>query len=221
MYYYGRREFKTCTEIPQRDEKSVRPKWADIPALIAGIAIFAFVASTLYDWSIASKFHYSVRDYLDLTDYIQFLPLYWSDYWVLIFLALLFPVWYVIIFVRNLRTVQGARKLEEVRSEKKCKKVTWRSAILLSLPALYHLSVMAVAFFIVGNLFKQSGDLLTQEINRKGICKVFRKGELCPIEGKIFLNTHRYILLLNKSDLLTAIPQEEVQMIETQANVVK
>jgi hypothetical protein len=43
-------------QIPKKTEKSIRPKWADIPALISGIAIFAFVASTLFDYSIAVKF---------------------------------------------------------------------------------------------------------------------------------------------------------------------
>jgi hypothetical protein len=107
---------KPAPDIPQRDERLSRPTWADIPALISGVAVFAFVSSTLYVGSITTKFNFPVRHYLDLIDYVQVLPLYWSDPFVLLFLVLLFFAWWYWIFiVRHQATDSGTRKIEDAK----------------------------------------------------------------------------------------------------------
>jgi hypothetical protein len=204
---------KPAPDIPQRDERLSRPTWADIPALISGVAVFAFVSSTLYVGSIAAKFHFPVQDYLDLIDYVQVLPLYWSDIFVVLFLMLLFAAWYGTILLRHQDALYGTRKIEDAKLQEK--RTRFFSRVRMVKDSL----VLVVAFWIFFLIFKNAGDTLTDEINGIGVSQVFRKGQSCPLEGKIFVNGHRYILLLNeKGDLLTAIPQAEVQMIQTARN---
>jgi hypothetical protein len=193
---------------PGTSEKAVRPTWADIPALISGIAIFAFMISSLYVSSISTKFQFSVWDYLDLVDYVQFLPLYWSVYMVAIFLVILFLAWWHWIMVARdtLTTVPRA-------TEKRARFATLFS-IVRKLNATF---VLIGTFCLLWNILTQSGESLARELRTMGMSEVFRKGQSPSLEGKILLNGHRYILLLNKEgDQLTAIPQEEVQMIHTQ-----
>jgi hypothetical protein len=207
---------KPAPDIPQRDERLSRPTWADIPALISGVAVFAFVSSTLYVGNITAKFNFPVRDYLDLIDYVQVLPLYWSGIFVLLFFVLLFCGWYSTIILRHQAAVYGTRKIENATVWKKRTRVRAFFRIVRTLNAIL---VLVVAFLIFFLIFLNAGDTLTDEINGIGVSQVFQKGQSCPLEGKIFVNGHRYILLLNeKGDLLTAIPQAEVQMIQTARN---
>jgi hypothetical protein len=209
---------KPPPEIPQTDEKPVRPKWADIPALISGIAVFAFVSSTVYVLSIAYKFQLPVRDYLDLIDYVQFLPLYWGDNFIFLLLLIVFVGWNGIIVTRHLDAAHGASQIETPVWEKR----TWMAGLLRGVRMLMTIYLLVGGFVIFFDILGKSGDDLTDKINRTGLSQVFRKGQPSPLEGKIFVNGHRYILLLNKEgDLLTAIPQEEVQMIQTQRSGVE
>jgi|ERR1700730_6926090 hypothetical protein len=198
------------------DDKPNFLTWAIFPALISGAAVWAYVLSSLYVSSVSDAFNFPIGDYLDLIDYVQFLPQLWGTGPLMLLLILLLVYSYIKVIAkyskkpRILKMPRGRRRWE----------ARWR---VLSRRWLQPWEVnvfkaffpWALPFAILGQTLFTSGASLREEIRTKTISQVFRKGQPCPVVGKIFLHTSRYILLLDRNDLVTAIPQTEVQMIQT------
>jgi hypothetical protein len=193
------------------DDKPNFLTWATFPALISGVAVIAYAISCSYVLSIYVTFDFQVWDYLDLIDYVQFLPQnFWGITLVLASLFLLCVYSYVKIiakYSKKLRISKVARWRRRLNALSRMYTPVWNfviaSCLLAFLPA-----------FILGRTLFFSGLSLREEMGTKNTSQIFRKGQPCPAEGKILLHSSRYILIL-ENDLITAIPHTEVQMITT------
>jgi hypothetical protein len=214
------------SEIPRKDDKPNFLTWANFPALISGAAVFAYVLSCLYVLSITSTFGFPIADYLELVDYVQFLPQGASNSAILILLTVLLVYSYASIFQRH-----SGPKVSILKLPPRWKSWFARSRVVsrryFGLPSARKrffrtfaaILIWAVPFSLLAQTFWGSGRLLKDEMNTKASSEVFRKGYPDPIKGRIFLHSSKYLFLWCKDSLVVAIPNVEVQMIQTPSNL--
>jgi hypothetical protein len=195
--------------------------WAILPTIISVAAAYAYVLSCLYFLSVSVAFDFPVSDYLDFIDYVQFFPQLWVDIYAAFLLFCLLAYSYGKILKKHAKPISRTRRLKRplwMRRCDACVRVLIRRYVLVSVSFLKALFLFSVVFCLPLYALLGSGNDLRREVIQKKMSEVFRKGQPCPIEGQIFLRGSRYILLLDKSDLVTAIPQPEVPMIQAKLN---
>lgn len=61
-----------------------------------------------------------------------------------------------------------------------------------------------------------TASIIATDLKHVSVSAVFRKGESTPVQGKLLFQLSRYVLILGDNNSVIAIPQTEVQMIQTQ-----
>jgi hypothetical protein len=186
------------------------PAWTNLSTSISAIAglltvviIFAFLISCMNLYNIETALGFTATEYLDFIDYVQSVPIYIGT----VAGGLAFPlVTYALLLAVGIYGI-----LTPMWQPKHASLFLRSVNIALGLICL---SYIGVIYF----LQKQTRDTLKQDILKMKPSTVFRRGEP-PIKGALFLHSGRYIFLwISDDNSVVAIPNVEVQMIQTPSN---
>lgn len=173
--------------------------WSNI-ILIPGLAtVFAFLVSWAFVFEYSLKSGLSVELYFDVIDYIQL-----TARWGFIFIPLcaasaVLSAWLAFLYFKH--PVFASVVAQAVRTRKD------KIMVFFVAPLLAFVLLITLAFRIAKFEAESRKYLLVSE--------VIRKGQSTPVKGKLLFQLSRYVLILAENKYLIAIPQTEVQMIQT------
>lgn len=206
-------EAKSESAESQQVDKPKFLGWANVILVPGLVAAFAFLVSWfafLVSWSFV--FEYSFRSglplqlYFDPIDYVQLTPR-WGYVFIVLFAILCASV-VAIIFCSNalrLKHPAFASVIAKAVRTPTGKIMTYVIAPLLS-------------FLLLVQFAWSMGKLEVKGIKQVTVSAIFRKGVNTPLEGRLLFQLSRYVLILADDKHLIAIPQTEVQMIQTPQN---
>jgi hypothetical protein len=186
-------------EAQQKDHEPKFPAWANI-ILIPGLATaFAFLVSWSFVFEYSFKSGLPIELYFDVIDYVQLTPR-----WAYIFIPLCAILvgsiaWLNILYFQHPAFASVVAKAVRPRAGK--------IMAFVVAPMLAFLFLIMLAFRM-GSFEARNRKYVTDSA-------IFRKGENTPLKGKLLFQLSRYVLILADNKDLIAIPQTEVQMIQT------
>jgi hypothetical protein len=197
------------SEVRQKDDTTL-PVWANFPVWIAGTAMCAFILSSLYVASIMLASGFPITTYLDFLDYVQIIP-------TVLATRKLFCLTIVIIAI-CITAIEFVSDASRMPKSKK-KNPPRRFAIelpqhLLVFKTIFKYVLAFEVFLLFGNTYLYGGPELLESVRQAQAIQVYRKGAP-PVSGKLFFWASKNILLYSSKDnLITIVPQTEVQTIE-------
>jgi hypothetical protein len=197
---------KEVLVISRKDDKPKFLAWANIILVPGLVAAFAFLVS----WSFV--FEYSFRSglplqlYFDPIDYVQLTPR-WGYIFIVLFAVLCASV-VVIIFWSNVIRFKHPAFASVIA--KAVRTPTGKIMTYVIAPLFSFLLLVQFAWSM--------GKLEAKGVKQVTVSAIFRNGEATPVQGKLIFQLSRYVLILADDKYLIAIPQTEVQMIQTPRN---
>jgi len=211
---------KQANRVPDQN-KTELPTWANFSVLIAGATVVAFLFSSLFVSSLTIALHFPVAVYIHFIDYIKLLPTavtvtgpFWFQMLLILTAAAGYKLYILPIWQQTLRDEK------QIKSSRLAK---FARAIRMSLPfttLVFQFLPILLVLNLLWSAFLFAGDQTVDGLRHARTLKVFRKGELHPVEGKLICPSSKYVLLLTDQDKSVAIiPQTEIQFIERPWNV--
>jgi hypothetical protein len=202
---------KQANRVSDQGKKEL-PTWANFSVLIAGTTVVAFLCSSLFVSSLTIALHFPVAVYIDFADYIKLLPTavtvtgpFWLQMLLIVTVAAAYKLYILPKWQLTPRPTKFARAIRMF--------FPFMTLVFKFLPILLVLDLLWCAFLF-------AGDQTVDGLRHARTLKVFRKGELHPVEGKLICPSSKYVLLLTDQDKSVAIiPQTEIRFIERPWNV--
>jgi hypothetical protein len=154
-------------------------------------------------WSFV--FEYSFRSglplerYFDIIDYVQLTPRWGYIFIPLCALVPVLSVWLSFLYFQHPAFASVVAKAVRPR--------TGQIMAFVVAPLLAFVLLITLAFRI--------GKFEAQSRKHLPVSEIFRKGQKTPLKGKLLFQLSRYVLILADDKYLIAIPQTEVEMIQT------
>jgi hypothetical protein len=174
-----------------------------LTVLISVVTVFIFLLSCFYIRSIELALRFPVTEYLDFKDYVQTQAIYLATTAAITAVPTAGYALIAIVFFALLRLSHPMR-------QKKFVKV---------IPSVVGIWIAAFYLWVVFGAAWTAGDALKRNLPSMNLSQVFRKTEPIVIEGVLFLHSGRYIFLWTKDNVVVAIPNVEVQMIQTRSHL--
>src|ERR1700678_292673 len=185
--------------ISRKDARAKSLGWANV-ILIPGLATaFAFLVSWSFVFEYGSRSGLPLALYFDVIDYVQL-----TARWGIVFIPLCAAVVGLSAWLRFLyfeHPTFASVVAEAVRPR------SGQIVAFVVVPLLGFLLLIALA--------SRMGKFEAQSRKQLPVSAIFRKGQNTPLEGKLLFQLSRYVLILADDKYLIAIPQTEVQMIQT------
>jgi hypothetical protein len=186
-------------EAQRKDEKPKFLAWANVILIPGLVAAFAFLMSWSFIFEYSFKSGLPLQLYFDVIDYVQLTPRWGYIFIPLCAVALGLSAGLNFLYFNHPAFASVVAKAVEPPTGKI---MAFLVAPLLSLALLVQLA------FVLGKFEAQSRKHLT-------VSAILRKGENTPLKGKVLFQLSRYVLILADDKYLIAIPQTEVQIIQT------
>jgi hypothetical protein len=169
------------------------------PGILAAFVMFAFLASWsfIFEYSFELGPRINLEQYFDAIDYVQLTPRWGYGFFVIYALVVVGAARFSIYYFEH--PFSPIAKL--------LRTPTGQTMAYVLLPLLFIL-IFAVCSWTMASF-------AIKNLNDASVSAIFRKGEATPIKGKLIFQLSRYVLILGEDKSVIAIPQTEVQMIQT------
>ncbi len=209
-------------EKPREDDKPKSPDWPSLSDLISAIAVFftvlvalctvvVFLLSCMNLSSIEATLGFYPTQYLDFIDYVQSVSTLMGT------VAGVVGIRFVAFVVTVIATLVCMGFILDLIFPKR------RSETLSFIRRALAVVLSVFLFVFIGAVFysaAQTGNTLKETLRTIKPSTVFRKSGPCPVKGALFLHSSRYIFLwMSDDNSVVAIPNVEVEMIQTPSNL--
>jgi hypothetical protein len=218
------------SEVQRRDEISKISALANVPIVISVIAVYAFFLSSAYVASLTEAFRFPIANYLTSIGYVQFIPqtlvIRNGAYGYLLIFSI--PLMCIILIrqIFQLRKPQPADQakpwqprwlfefIARVKARLGISDMTGYEAWAL-LKIVFWSWAALLLWGLAWDTYWNAGNLVKEYLRQKGrLYTIYLKGAQTHIEGKLFLQSSVYLLVLRDQDnSIIAIPETEVSLI--------